>query len=354
MEINFERVIEMIVNTFKINKNTSKKLNKIAEILPGLIVCIIIAFIGKLIGSYIPSIGAATIAIFIGMAYGNTLGNKKIYSKGNKFAESDLLSYSIVLLGGTLSAETILKLGVSGVTFIVLQMIVTIIFAILIGKKLGFSENFRFLMASGNAVCGSSAIAATAPVIGADDDEKGITITIVNVTGTVLMILLPLIAKIVFATETTKTSALIGGTLQSVGQVVASGSLINEHVKDLATIFKIVRIMFLVFVVLGFAQMKKKSYQSNNKKSSSKVKVPWYIIGFFIMCSLFTVGVFSQQVSKIFKLISNNFEIIALAGIGMRVNFRELIKQGAKASIYALGVATIQVVSAIILITVFI
>lgn len=195
----------------KVNK---EKLNKVIVILPGLIVCIIIAWIGKFIGNYIPSIGRASLAIFIGMAFGNTYGNKKIYDKGTKFAESDLLSYSIVSLGGTLSAQTILKLGASGVSFIVLQMTITILLAILIGKKLGFSENFRLLMASGNAVCGSSAIAAVTPVIEADDNDKGISITIVNVTGTVLMLLLPFIAQIIFKSETIKTSALIGGILQ--------------------------------------------------------------------------------------------------------------------------------------------
>lgn len=344
----------MLLNLFKAEGNTLKKLKNVMKILPGLILCIIIALVGKLIGSYIPSIGGASMAIFIGMAVGNTFGNKKIYSQGSKFAESDLLAYSIVLLGGTLSAQTLLKLGVSGVTFIVIQMVITIIAAILIGKKLGFSENFRFLMASGNAVCGSSAIAATAPVIEAEDTEKGITITIVNVTGTVLMLLLPFIAKVIFGAETLKTSALIGGVLQSVGQVVASGSLVNESVKDLATVFKIVRIIFLVFVVLSFGTMKKKSSQPNDKKSKAKVRVPWYVIGFFIMCVLFTFGAFSVEISKTFKVISNYFEIIALAGIGMRVNFRELIKQGAKASVYALGIASIQVISAIILITVLI
>jgi uncharacterized integral membrane protein (TIGR00698 family) len=288
------------------------------------------------------------------MAFGNTYGNKKIYDKGTKFAESDLLSYSIVLLGGTLSAQTILKLGASGVAFIVLQMTITILSAILIGKKLGFSENFRLLMASGNAVCGSSAIAAVTPVIEADDNDKGISITIVNVTGTVLMLLLPFIAQIIFKSETIKTSALIGGILQSVGQVVASGSLVNEGVKELATIFKIVRIIFLVFVVLSFGTMKNKSSSKpNSKKVSSKIRVPWYVIGFFIMCFLFTIDIFSMDVSKIFKMMSNNFEIIALAGIGMRVNFKELIKQGAKASIYGAGVATVQIISAIILIRIF-
>ena len=337
-----------------LSKSTRRivKKSKVVRILPGLFVCILIAWIAKYIGNYLPSLGGASIAIFLGLAVGNTVGNKEIFATGTKFAESDLLSYSIVLLGGTLSIQTLLKLGGSGVVFIILQMLITIVFALYIGKKLGFSDNFRFLMASGNAVCGSSAIAATAPAIDANDEERGISITIVNVTGTVLMFVLPFIAGLIFSTNTIKTSALIGGILQSVGQVVASGSLVNEHVKDLATIFKIVRIIFLVFVVLSFGTMKKKSTKQNSKKSGSKIKVPWYVIGFFIMCTLFSIGVFSTEVSKLFKVISNNFEIIALAGIGMRVNFRQLIKQGAKASIYAAGIATVQIITALVLITI--
>lgn len=332
------------------SRDTLKRLNKVSKVLPGLILCMIIAYIGKYLGNFVPSIGGASLAIFIGMAVRNTFCNNKIYEKGAKFAESELLSYSIILLGGTSSVQTILKLGVSGVAFITLQMSVTIILAILIGKKLGFSENFCFLMASGNAVCGSSAIAATAPVIEADDNEKGMAITIVNVTGTVLMLLLPLIAQALFSSEIIKTSALIGGILQSVGQVVASGNLVNAQVKDLSTIFKIVRIIFLVFVVLSFGTMKKNSCKKGCKGSSSKIKIPWYVIGFFIMCSLFTIGAFPLQMSNIFKLISGNFEITALAGIGMRVNFRQLVKLGVKVSIYALGVALVQIIFGILLI----
>lgn len=332
--------------------NLSKLKSKIKDIFPGVLMCIAIAYTGKFIGMYMPAIGGASLAIFLGMIVGNTFGNKKMYAKGSKFSESDLLAYSIVLLGGTLNFNTILKLGISGVGFIVIQMTITIIAAILIGKKLGFSENFRLLMASGNAVCGSSAIASTAPVIGADDKDKGIAITIVNVVGTILMLLLPAIANLAFSLDTLKTSAMIGGVLQSVGQVIASGSLVNEDVKDLATIFKIVRIIFLIVVVLLFANMKKKSQCET--QGSAKVKIPWYVMGFFIACTLYSLGVIPQSLSKLFKIVSSNFEIIALAGIGMRVKFKDLVTQGPKASMYGILIATVQIISALLLINLII
>ncbi|MDU7904872.1 MAG: putative sulfate exporter family transporter, partial [Peptostreptococcaceae bacterium] len=224
-------------------------MEKVNKILPGLIVSTIIGFISIFLSKFVPSLGAATISIFLGMILGNLFLNKKVFHEGYKFSETELLSYSIVLLGATLSVSTIMELGLGGIIFIVIQMAVTIVGAIYIGKKLGFSENFRYLMASGNAVCGSSAIGATAPVIDADDKEKGIAITIVNVTGVVLMLLLPVLAGILYNHELIKTSAIIGGTLQSVGQVVASGAMVNEATKDLATIFKIVRVILLVVVV---------------------------------------------------------------------------------------------------------
>lgn len=334
---------------------TSEIKNNFLEILPGLIICIIIAYLSKLIAIYIPMIGGATLSIFLGILVGNTIGKSKSYNKGTKFCESNLLSYSIVLLGGTLSINTILSLGIFGIGYILIQMILTIIFSIYIGKKFGFSQNFRFLMASGNAVCGSSAIAATAPAINADEKDKGLAITIVNLVGTILMLLLPLIAHFLFSSETVKTSALIGGVLQSVGQVVASGSLVNEAVKDLSTIFKIVRIIFLVFVVFGLSMAKNYSDTKNNIENahtnkSFKPSIPWYVIGFFIMCFLFSLKIIPTEVSKIFKFISNNFEIIALAGIGMRVKFSDLIKQGLKTTAYGLTISAFQIITALALI----
>ncbi|MEG0843487.1 MAG: putative sulfate exporter family transporter [Romboutsia sp.] len=336
---------------------THKKhvLNDIKEILPGFLVSLLIGIISILLAKLVPKLGPATISIFLGMFMGNMFLGQEVFQRGYKFSEGDLLSYSIVLLGATLSVSTLMELGINGILFIILQMSVTIIGTLYIGKKLGFKEDFRFLMASGNAVCGSSAIAATALVINADDKDKGIAITIVNITGIFLMFLLPILAGGIYNHELVKTSAIIGGTLQSVGQVVASGAIVSEGVKDLATIFKILRVIFLVVVVFLFGYLKNKLNKDiigeeieNTKKG--KINVPWYVIGFFITCTLFSINIISPQVSQICKGLSNKFEIIALAAIGLRVNIRDLIKQGKKVSLYGFFVGILQITCAIVLI----
>ncbi len=332
---------------------------RILHVLPGLAVCIAIAIASKIIGRFVPSLGAATISIFLGILVGNTIGRHDCLHKGTKFSEGMLLSISVVLLGATLSITTILEIGIAGIAFILLQMAVTVIGTILIGKCMKFGIDFTLLMASGNGVCGSSAIASTAPVINAHSKDKGIAITMVNVTGTVLMILLPFLSMPLYQNELVHTSAFFGGILQSVGQVVAAGSMVSEEVKELATIYKIVRIIFLVVVVFALAAVKNRSSQKavkaveeevHSHTHQSRIRMPWYIKGFFITCALYSLNIIPQNLTGIIKELDNFIEIVALAGIGMRVYIADLIKQGAKASLYCLFIGILQICSAIALI----
>lgn len=324
----------------------------IKKIIPGLAIAVIIGFTSIQLSHFVPQIGAGALAIFIGIVIGNTVLKQDFLQPGYHFAESTLLSYSIVLLGGTFSLSTIMELGLVGVGFILSQMAVTLVGTIYIGRKLGFSKNFSYLMAAGNAVCGSSAIAAATPVVQADDKDKGMTITIVNVMGIVLMFLVPAITYVAFNQETLRTSAMIGGILQSVGQVVASGAMVNEEVKDLATLFKIVRVIFLVGVLLIFTYLKQQENQTQTTQKT-KIKIPWYVTGFFITCILFSIGIINVPISRSFKFVSNQLEIIALAGIGLKVNVSDLMQQGVKATTYALMIGTLQIVCALVLIALF-
>lgn len=342
-------------------------MKELKSIWKGLFVCLIIGIISKYLGGMFEKVGAATFAIFIGIILGNTIFKDKSYDGGTKFAEKDLLNYSIVLMGANLNLSQILGLGINGLLFIILQMTLTIIATFYIGKKLKFNRKFSLLMAAGNSVCGSSAIGATSPVIKAEDDDKVMSITIVNVTGTILMILLPIITMALYNNDVLHSSAMIGGTLQSVGQVIGSAKFISEDVVNLATVFKILRIIMLVVVVIVFEKINNseeskienkvaENLQSKDKGSFSskfkKINIPWFIYGFFIVCIFYTLGLIPDIISKIFKWISGNFEIIALAGIGMRVKFKDLVKEGPKGMLYGGLVGICQITFAIILISI--
>lgn len=333
-------------------------MNNIKKIVPGFFVCLIIAMISKVIAKFIPSLGAATFAIFLGIIAGNTVFNKEKYEEGSKFSERDLLSYSIVLMGATLDLTDIASVGMGGILFIVLQMTFTIVIAFIIGRNLGFNRKFSLLMSAGNAVCGSSAIASVSEVIEPSNKDKGLSVTIVNITGTVLMFILPMIAGVIYNNDTIHSSALIGGTLQSVGQVIASGEFINEHVVEMAAIFKIIRILLIVAVVVLFSKVNSseegKLFKDNKKVGKVKVKVPWYIIGFFILSIINTLGLIPKGLSTEAHLVSGQLEIIALAAIGMRVKFKDLIKEGPKGMLYGALVGVAQIVFALILIKILI
>ena len=241
--------------------------------------------------------------------------------------------------------------------FIVCQMALTITAAYLIGRRFGFGRRFCLLMGAGNAVCGSSAIATVSPVVGADSKDKGISITIVNVTGTVLMVLLPVITGLVYNHAMLPTTAMIGGVMQSIGQVIASAGLVGPEFVPDAPIFKIIRIVFIVFVALAFSRLNPEEegslFAGGKAAGGVKAGVPWFIIGFFIMAVLNTLGVVPAPVSAAAKFVSGQFEIIALAAIGMRVKFRDLVKEGPRALGYGLSVGVCQVLFALGLIRLF-
>ncbi|MBP1039835.1 putative sulfate exporter family transporter [Vagococcus sp. BWB3-3] len=320
----------------------------------GFIVCLVIAIVAQVVGSFVPQIGAALFAILLGILCGNTFLNRESFAKGVRFSESKLLEYSIALTGLTLNITDVMGVGWRGISFIVLQMTLTIILAYKWGQWFGFGRKFSLLMCAGNAVCGSSAIGTISPIIEADEKDKGISITIVNLTGTILMVGLPVITSFLYQHQTMPTSAMIGGVLQSIGQVIASGKLVNEDVTQFATIFKILRIILLVVVALSFSRMNTSDqgglFEKGEGKKRAKVGIPWFITVFFVFCLVISFGNIPDGVSLIAKKVSSQFEIIALAGIGMRVKFRDLVKEGPKAMALGGTIGLSQVAVAIILI----
>ncbi|WP_241559474.1 YeiH family protein [Lacticaseibacillus hulanensis] len=332
------------------NTKTISKMMDRAPIIPGLAVAIIVAIGAKVLGTYVPSVGGATFAILFGIVLGNTVCRQPALGVGTKFAESKLLEVSVVLLGLTVTFQTIGQIGVRGAVYVLLMMSVVISAAYLLGRKLGFSEKMALMMAGGNAVCGSSAIGAIAPAIDADDADKGQIITLVNLLGTVMMLTLPFLGTALFGKAGMATSALLGGTLQSVGQVVAGASLVNSQTVQFAMLFKIMRIIMLVVVVYLFTK-KVEAHGSKpaSKAAGRKLRLPiqWYVLGFLLFCILDSAMTLPAFLGDGAHFLSTWCETIALAAIGLRLDLARFIKEGRSYVLYALGVGAVQTVAAI-------
>lgn len=323
---------------------------KTKPILPGLSLSIGVAIIAKLFALFLPKLGGATLAILLGIILGNTFFKQPALAAGTKFSESKLLQYSVVLLGLTVTFQTIGEMGFKGLIFILLIMTTVIIGAYWIGRKLGFNEKMALMMAGGNAVCGSSAIGAIAPAIEANDEEKGQIITLVNLLGTVMMLTLPFLGMSLFGDALLSKSALLGGTLQSVGQVVAGASLINPETVKYAMLFKITRIIFLVVVVFLFERKAKQDDLVTVKGSKKKFPIPWYVTCFLIFCVINSFVTLPAIFDEGAHFISTWFETTALAAIGLRLDFRKFLKEGPRFLVYGLSVGAVQTVAALVFI----
>ena len=340
-------------------------------ILPGLAASIAISLVSQFFARFLPTLGAALIAILLGMLLGNTVLNRPELGSGTKFSEKRLLEYAIVLNGLILDFQVLKSAGIKGFVFILLQMGLTIFITYNLGKYFGFGKRFSLLMGAGNAVCGSSAIGTVSPIVQADNKDKGISITIVNLTGTALMVLLPVLGAVLYGSDTLRTSALIGGTVQSVGQVVAAAKLVNDDVVTLATVFKLMRVLLIIGVAVLYGRMnmnegeslftrKKRAEITASEESGASTTpaavsygVPWFLTGFVVFFLIRSFIGVPDSALIASKAISTQFEVAALAAIGMRVKFADIIKEGPKAMLYGLTVGAAQVVMAVVLIRVF-
>ncbi len=318
----------------------------------GVLLTLIIAVAAICLSIYI-TIGAVTLGIVFGIIIGNVFKLNPSFSSGIKFSEKKILSFAIILMGINLNFGIIQELGSKSLIMIMLSIVFTIFTAILLSKILKLNSNLGLLLGIGNGICGSSAIAATEQIIGAKEDEVGISVAIVNFLGTIGIFLIPFISKIIFSFSDIHSAFLIGDTLQAVGQVVASGFSINSEVGHTATIIKMLRILMLTPVVLSLIVIFHKKRKGLKTNSFQKKTFPFFIIGFILMSLIPSFHLLPENWIHIVGKASHFFLVIAMVGIGLKVNFSSIVKNGSKALFVGSLVFSFQIIFALILIKLF-
>jgi len=318
----------------------------------GIVLSLLVGLVGLFLSKFIP-IGAVALSIIVGIIVGNTLYIGQRFTQGITFCEKTLLSWAIAFMGINLDFGILTTLGVKSIFLIILAMAVTIVSALIIGKIFKLDTKFSLILGIGNAVCGSSAIAATKDIVGLDKQKVGLSIAIVNFLGTIGIFLVPFIGIYVCKFTDINNGILIGNTLQAVGQVLASGFSISNSAGQTATIVKMGRILMLtplIFILIYSMKNRDKQDGQNIAKST----IPLFIIGFIIFSILATIHILPDMIVDIIKHLSHYCLIIAMAAIGLKINFKTIVQHGSKALIIGILIFAVQIIfSSVVIINLF-
>ena len=295
----------------------------VGRYMPGLAMVTLLVLAGMLSARLVPGLGAVTATILWGMVLGNTIGVRASWKSGVRIAEKKMLNVAIALMGLELELSVAAGLGLRTVPIIVGVIGGSIFLGIVMGRLFRLPAGLALLLGIGNGICGSAAIAASAPVIDAGKDDVGISIAVVNLMGAIGIFLIPAIA-LLLGLEASESGLLIGGTLQAVGQTVATGLRMGDEVARLATMVKMGRVLLLgaVLILLSI---------SYRKKSAGRFPVPPFIVAFVLLAVLVNVLPVPESVLTAAGELQDVLLLAAVAAIGLGIEIRSIARYGVAA-----------------------
>ncbi|MBE6542272.1 MAG: YeiH family putative sulfate export transporter [Ruminococcaceae bacterium] len=322
----------------------------------GVAICFAVAVLSIFVEQFIPGelLGASIIALFMGTII-NSFFHPKWIQPALKFTSKKILKVAIILLGASLSINTIMSVG--KMTFFVMLFTFAMCFGggYFVRKIFGLNWKLSNLISAGTGICGGSAIAAIAPVIDADDKDVAFAMSSTFLFDMIMVALYPIMGKLLGMTDIAY-GIWAGTSVNDTASVVASGYAFSEIAGDFATMVKLTRTIAIIPTVLVFAyigtRIKQKELKTaNNGQKVNVVKIiPWFICGFLLLAILNSVGCIPAAVSGIIKTTSKFLMVTALAAIGLGTSITDFKNAGFKPMFYGITIDTLVTLTALIVI----
>ena len=317
-------------------------MNTIKRIWPGLLLCLVLSIPAYLLGHIFPVVGGPVFAILIGMVISTGLHDRERFQAGIAFTSKKILQYAVILLGFGLNLSEIAKVGATSLPIICTTITISLVIAFLIRKGLHMPNNISVLVGVGSSICGGSAIAATAPVIGADDEEIAQSISVIFLFNILAALLFPTLGGMMGMSN--EGFGLFAGTaINDTSSVTAAAATwdtlhgTNGAVLEYATIVKLTRTLAIIPITLALAfwrtwQVKRGGSVSNGSFELKKI-FPFFILLFVLASIITTVSTMAgadPALFQPFKALSKYLIILAMAAIGLNIDLVKLVKTGGK------------------------
>lgn len=327
---------------------------QVIRIAPGVMLCLAISIPAWIIGNIFPIIGSPVFGILIGiiiamilpglMSKTQNFNSMKLASSafkpedGVKYTSKKILQYAIILLGFEMNLFNVIKVGGQSLFIMLFTLSAAFLTAFFMGKALKLEGKMTTLIGVGTSICGGSAIAATAPVINAKDEDVAHAISTIFLFNIIAVFIFPALGHAIGMSDI-GFGMWAGTAINDTSSVVAAGTAWsnaagNNTALAFATIVKLTRTLMIVPITLVLAiytaRIAQKNQESTDGSKFSFVKVfPWFVIG-FVATAIINTFIGIPSISNNLVTIGKFMIVMAMAAIGLNTNLKKLITNGFK------------------------
>ena len=305
------------------------------KMISGLLTCFIIAIPAWALGKLFPIIGGPVFGILFGIILAFFKRPEKL-EKGIKYTSKAILQYSIILLGFEMNLFNIIKVGGQSLLVMIFTLSASFLTAFFVGKALKIDGKTTTLIGVGTSICGGSAIAATAPVIRAEDEDVAQAISTIFLFNIIAGFIFPALGHMIGLSDV-GFGMWAGTAINDTSSVVAAGASWssaagNNTALAFATIVKLTRTLMIVPITLVLAiYTSRKIARENSTEGFSFTKVfPWFVLGFVLTAILNTFLPIPDDFSALLVQIGKFMIVMAMTAIGLNTNLKKLLTNGIK------------------------
>ncbi|HZI89828.1 MAG TPA: putative sulfate exporter family transporter, partial [Candidatus Polarisedimenticolia bacterium] len=339
------------------------------RVLPGLVVTIACAIAARWIHGLLPAkaaavVGEVVVAVLLGLVIANVVKLPEVLAPGIRCSFHTLLRVAIVLLGAQFSFAQVVAIGGKAVIMILILMSLALLVAHLLGRVFGVPGRLATLIGVGTAVCGNTAITATAPVIRARDEEVSFAVATNTLFGTLAVFLYPLLGHALHLTDAA-FGTWAGTAVNDTSQVVATGFAFSDAAGKVATAVKLTRNALMGAVIVGIGLAYTREGGGGTAPSGArdsawlriKQSIPLFVLGFLLVAVLNTFGLIAWLGSRIHRDLAHDLQVlsrflilVALAGVGLGTRLTAMRKIGATPFLVGLATAATTAIASYFLI----
>lgn len=317
------------------------------QLYKGILLCLVVAVPAWFLGQMFEVVGGPVFAILIGMVAAVFWKEKGSFAPGITFTSKKVLQYAVILLGFGLNLGTVISVGKTSLPVIIATITTSLVVSFILCKVLKIPGKIAVLVGVGSSICGGSAIAATAPVVDANDEEIAQSVSVIFLFNIIAALIFPTLGGLLGLSN--EGFALFAGTaVNDTSSVTAAASSWDSMhgsgtaVLDAATIVKLTRTLAIIPITLVLALWRTRKERGGGVKMG---KIFPFFILYFVAASLITTlcnyaigqGVLSGEaaafVTGLFaflKQVSKFFIVMAMGAIGLNTDLVKLVRSGGK------------------------